>query len=466
MPTRANVLRQLGLSGNTVNEPRLTPSAISSGSEGLNGPVVSAVQDFEEKRRAMQRICVRPFVTDAKQVHFTVAQNWIEECGRQVDLPLNFCGGLLIIRLCRLIASPLEQSPEWMDAVREAAAAYDFAFLALGHADDEADLTRVRDGKPTRYVTHTDTRAVDGINLLLSGVTAMQEIINRWPTSAIRGADVRETSRHPLAVEIVEELISALREASFPILLDRAGMSHTSKAVASRGLTPIQVDSESLHRVEAFARHRAHTYFLRATRLATLLAGYSSIEPSLLEALSNIFRLWGFLGAATDDLQDIVDDFSAGIHSVCTVMAHLCVEQDPSLRPAFRRDLAEQLVRDQQERLARFFGTSEAVLDLAALLKLLDDIELRKALAHHFEGQGAQLAAAIYYTVNRYGFDPNLLVEIVSVVCRDPNFNLPDIYLTAIATVKDEMILKLINDQAGKFMTNYFLERFWPKAQI
>jgi hypothetical protein len=73
-----------------------------------------------------------------------------------------------------------------------------------------------------------------------------------------------------------------------------------------------------------------------AAELATLLAGYTGIEPDLSDVLDRLFRLWGSIGAATDDLQHIFVDFAAGTHSVCTVMAHLCVAQDADLRPAFR----------------------------------------------------------------------------------------------------------------------------------
>lgn len=252
--------------------------------------------DLEGKRVAMARICARPFVADANEELFAVAQRWIEDCGREVRLPINFCGSILIMRLYRLITPESKQTPRWMEAVYDAAAAYDFAFLALAHADDEADQTFVRDGRPTRFVTNPDTRSVDGINLLLSGVTAMHDILDRWPDPV--GSRSNATSgRHPLAMEIMGALVRALREASFPILLDRAGLGHMpGEKTASSGLAPLLIDELSLRRVEAFARHRAHTYFLRATDLAALLAGYAGVEPQLSEALDELFGLWGVLG--------------------------------------------------------------------------------------------------------------------------------------------------------------------------
>ncbi|MEY2576342.1 MAG: hypothetical protein QOF80_1829 [Verrucomicrobiota bacterium] len=460
------MLRHFGRGGSTAPRTLFSRSApLSSASEARNCLAVPVTQDLEEKRRAMERIGSRLFVADANEPQFALAQLWIEECSRQVGLPLNFCGGLLIMRLYRLITPPSEQNPDWMAAVREAAAAYDFAFLALGHADDEADMTLVRNGEPTRFVTHPDTRAVDGINLLLTGVTAMQERLNSWPLAATKDGKGPSAGRHPLAVEIMEGLIRALREASFPILLDRAGMGHTLDAPTSSGLASIQIDADSLHRVGAFTRHRAHTYFMRATELATLLAGYTVIAPDLYEALDELFCLWGSVGAAMDDLQDIFVDFAAGIHSICTVMAHLCVARDAKLRPVFRRDRPEDLVREQRERLAAFIGVTDAKLDRRDLLALLNEIELRRALTEHFETQGTLFASAIYKAVFHFGFSPKLMMEIVSVVSRDPEFGVPHIFLSALQTKATEKILGIMNVQVGKFITAYFVERFWPKGE-
>jgi hypothetical protein len=369
------------------------------------------------------------------------------------------------MRLYRLIASSSEQHHDWMVVVHEAAAAYDFAFLGLGHADDEADMTHVRDGDPTRFVTHPDTRAVDGINLLLSGVTAMQETLNRWPRPAAQKSEASLIGRHPLTVEIMEGLVRALREASFPIILDRAGLGHTSDDVVATplSLAPIQIDAESLLRIDAFTRHRAHTYFMRATELATLLAGYTAIAPDLSEALDKLFSVWGSMGAATDDLQDIFGDFAAGIHSVCTVMAHLCVAEDADLRPMFRRDVPEDLVRDQRERLAGFFRVTEAKLDRTALVALLNEIGLRKALTEHFEAKGTLFAVAIYKAAFHFGFSPKIIIEIVSVVCRDPDFSIPEAFLSAFQTMTDENVLGIMNVQLAKIITAYFVNRFWPK---
>lgn len=436
----------------------------SSGAAGRHELAVSVAEDVEKKRLAMVRISERPFVSDANGPHFSSAQRWIVDCGRQVGLPLNFCGGLLIVRLWRLIASPSEQTPNFVAAVQEAAAAYDFAFLALGHADDEADVTLVRDGRPTRFVTHPDTRAVDGINLLLSGVAAMQEILNAWPRAAAN-AETPSTWRHPLAVQITEELIRALKEASFPILLDRSGAGHQiSLEIETLGLAPIQIDGESLNRVDAFTRHRAHTYFMRATILAALLAGYTDIEPDLLAVLDEFFRHGGYLGAATDDLQDVFVDFATGIHSVCTVMAHLCVSEDATLRPSFRKNLSPHLLREQQDRLASILGVPESESDRAALVTLLNEIGLRRALAEQLEAHGTLIAGTIHRAVINFGFSTELLGEMVAIVCRDPKFSLPEAYLSAIRTIEDESVLQFMNLEIGKFIADYILDRFWPKV--
>ena len=264
----------------------------------------------------------------------------------------------------------------------------------------------------------------------------------------------------------MEELMRALREASFPILLDRAGTGHTSTDVpGSSGLAPIQIDAESLRRVEAFTRHRAHTYFMRATGLATLLSGYTEIESELLAVLDELFRLLGSMGAGADDLQDVFIDFAAGMHSVCTVMAHLCVSEDTELRPAFRRDLPEDQLSDQRDRLASLFGVPDEKVDRTALVAQLNEIELRRALAEYFERQGTLFAATMYKAVINFGFSTELMSEMVAVVCRDPEFALPDAYLTVLRTIKDGNVLAFMNAQVGKFITEYFLERFWPKGE-
>lgn len=452
---RNKVLRHFGQGG-------VVPPLADAAANHSYGLAVPVEEDLKAKEQAMADIARRLFVTDAGEPHFESTQRWIEACGQQVKLPLNFCGGLLIMRLYRLIAPPPEQVPEWMSAVHEAAAAYDFAFLALGHADDEADMTLVREGAPTRFITHPYTRAVDGINMLLSGVAAMQGVLDAWPRRATEGAEIT-WERHPLAAEIISALTRALKEASFPILLDRAGLGHVqSDLPTNAGLTPILIDAHSLERVEAFTRHRAHSYFMRATDLAALLAGFTKLEPNITAALDELFSFWGLLGAATDDLQDIFIDFSGGIHSVCTVLAHLCVAEDESLRPIFRRDIAQQEVRGQRNRLADLFGVTDEKSGRAALVRLLDEIGLRRALTEHFEAKGALFAAAIYKAAFHFGFSAKLMIEIVSVVCRDPKFSVPDIYLSALESITDETVLAVMNAQVGKFITAYFVERFWP----
>lgn len=465
--TRPRVLHHFGrdpsiaVHDTSSKSPAVSPAGRTDGR--LSVPVVV---DLEGKQRAIERIGGRLFVADANDPHFAAAQRWFEDCARGVGLPTNFCGGLLIMRLYRLIAPPSEQTAEWMAAVYEAAAAYDFAFLALAHADDEADMTLVRDGAPTRFVTHPDTRAVDGINLLLAGLGAMQELLNRWPRTTGNHGEAPSTGRHALAVEIMESLTRALREASFPILLDRAGLGHSlDQKQASAGLAPIQVDEESLSRMESFTRHRAHTYFLRATDLATLLAGYTAIDQDLTKALDELFSHWGAMGAATDDLQDIFIDFAAGIHSICTVMAHLCVAKEKNLRPKHRQHVSDKLVHDQRKRLSGFFGAGDANLDRANLLALLNEIELRKALKEHFEPRGAKFAAAIHNAVFHFGFSAKIMMEIVSAVCRDPEFSVPDIYLSALESVSDEKVLSIMNVQVAKFIAEYFIDRYWPQIQ-
>jgi hypothetical protein len=430
-------------------------------SYGLSVPIEV---DIEGKRLAMERIRIQPFVSDAMESLYTPVQRWIEECGQQVTLPVNFCGGLLIIRIYRLLAPPSEQTPVWMAAVYAAAAAYDFAFLALGHADDEADMTLSRDGKPTRFVAFPDTRAVDGINLLLAGVTAMQTVLREWPLSFESSEGSWSIGSHPLAADIMEELVRALREASFPILLDLAGTGHSSTGTRiSSGLKSILVDAESLKRIEAFTRYRAHTYFVRAFDLATSIAGFMDIEPKLQEVVNELFRLWGSLGAATDDLQDIFLDFASGIHSVCSVMAHLCVAEEAELRPHCRQYLPAILLKDQRCRLREYFGVTDSEIDRAVLIKFLKEIELDRALEEYLERQATLFAAKLSEAVLRFGFSAELLMEMAFVVCRDPEFFVPETYLSSFKDTRDEKARNAMNLKAGRFIAHNILERFWPE---
>ncbi|MCC7026189.1 MAG: hypothetical protein IT265_04485 [Saprospiraceae bacterium] len=432
----------------------------SDESYGLSVPVKV---DIEGKRLAMETIRIQPFVSDAMESFYTPVQRWIEECSRQVSLPINFCGGLLIIRIYRLLAPSSEQTPIWMAAVYAAAAAYDFAFLALGHADDEADMTLSRDGKPTRFIAFPDTRAVDGINLLLAGETAMQMVLREWPQSFDGFEGSWSTGRHPLAADIMEELLRALREASFPILLDRAGTGHSSTSTGvSSGLKSILVDAESLKRIDSFTRYRAHTYFVRAFDLATSIAGFTDIEPKLREVVNELFRLWGALGAATDDLQDIFLDFSSGIHSVCTVMAHLCVAEEDELRPYCRQYLPATLLRDQRCRLGDFFGITESEIDSDVLIKFLKEIELDRALEEHLERQATLFAVKLGEAIIHFGFPAELLLEMAVVVCRDPGFFVPETFLSSFKDTRDEKSRNTLNLRAGRFIAHNILERFWP----
>jgi hypothetical protein len=73
-------------------------------------------------------------------------------------------------------------------------------------------------------------------------------------------------------------------------------------------------------------------------------------------------------------------------------------------------------------------------------------------------------AAAIYEATSKFGLNPKLMIEIVSFVCDDPEFNVPGIYLAALATPLDAKVLQTINIQVGKFISSYFITRFWPKS--
>ena len=427
---------------------------------GLSVPVEV---DLQGKRLAMERIRIQPFVSDAMETLYTPVQRWIEECGRQVSLPINFCGGFLIIRIYRLLAPPSEQTPVWMAAVYTAAAAYDFAFLALGHADDEADMTLSRDGKPTRFFAFPNTRAVDGINLLLAGETAMQTVLTEWPLPFADSDGSWSTGRHPLAADIMEELVRALREASFPILMDRAGTGHSSTGTrVSSGLKSILVDAESLKRIEAFTHYRAHTYFVRAFGLAASIAGFTDIEPRLWDVVNELFRLWGSLGAATDDLQDIFLDFASGIHSVCSVMAHLCVADEAELRPHCRKYLPAILLDDQRCRLGEYFGVTDSEIDRTLLIKFLKEIELDRALEEYLERQATLFSAKLGEAVLHFGFSAELLMELAVVVCRDPGFFVPETYINSFKETRDEKARNSMNLRAGRFIAHNILERFWP----
>jgi len=422
--------------------------------------MAAVYHDVRAKDDAMERLRARAFVIDGHEPQFSGAQGWIEECSRQVMLPINFCGSILIMRICRRIVPVVEQTDQWVIAVQEAAAAYDLAFLALAHADDEADLTLSRGGEPTRFVTHPNTRAVDGVNLLLSGITAMHDRLERWPNAADKDSGAE---RHPLSMEVMEALLRALREASFPIVLDRTGLGHCLKSESTpSGLHPIIVDDLSLSRVQAYVRHRAHTYFMRAAELAALLAGYRGFAPPLEEALDDLFRHWGVLGAATDDLDDLVSDFAAGIHSLCAVLAHLCVAEDATLRPTFRRNLPSQIIREQRDRLGSVFGAGPDNLDPEAVLSLLEDIELRRALIEHLAKQGESLARAVYKLVRHFAFDPQLMVDLVSVVARDPEFGIPQQYRKLFELDYNEMLMEILVPQAGQFIASYIVKHFWP----
>lgn len=72
---------------------------------GLDVPVMS---DIDGAATAREQIRLRPLVSDAHEPHFAGVKLWIEKAGSDVGLPLNFCGGLLIMRFYRLIAPACE----------------------------------------------------------------------------------------------------------------------------------------------------------------------------------------------------------------------------------------------------------------------------------------------------------------------------------------------------------------------
>lgn len=429
-----------------------------------HGLAVPVAGDLRGKANAMSAIGRRWFVSDATTPDFLFAQKWIEDCGQEVSLPRNFCGGLVIIRFYRMIAPSDEQTTDWMDAIYGAAAAYDFAFLALAHADDESDLTSVRDGIPTRFTTHPNTRAIDGICLLLSGMEAMQEALQRWPGHS-KGSGGIIWREHALSREITETLVKALKEASFPILLDRAGLGHDVEGeVMSSGLAPISIDSLSMRRVEAFARHRAKTYFMRATEISILLAGYNLIEPELRSSLERVYDNWGSMGAAADDIQDIFLDFAAGIHSSCTVLAHLCVAAESEIRPHFRRNVPELTVRNQRERLIELFGSTDEKLNKKELLTLLGEIGLHRALSEYLVTRGQEFASAVFAAAVSFQFDPRLIIEVVAEITADPGFRVPDVFFAALNAAPDKATLEFLKAEAGKYFAAYVLDTYWPRG--
>jgi hypothetical protein len=98
---RSRVLRRF--SEASGNQPRDTATG-----DHPFGLVVRVQEDLNAKAQAMADIARRLFVSDASKPDFESTQRWIVACGQQVQLPLNFCGGLLIMRLYRLLASPAE----------------------------------------------------------------------------------------------------------------------------------------------------------------------------------------------------------------------------------------------------------------------------------------------------------------------------------------------------------------------
>jgi hypothetical protein len=413
--------------------------------------------DVTQKTRAMARISTKQFVDDAHTMEFRGAQDWITSCADQVKLPVNFCGGVLIIRLCRRLVPTELQTDEWSSAVHDLAAAYDFAFLALGHADDEADLTTERDGFSARWTTHPQTRAVDGINLLLAGITAAQDILSEWPKHALLPK--------PDAKRIIDELLRALREASFPILLDKSGLGYVRAKKEDERHGGLQIDASSMARVALYARHRAHTYFLRAFRIAVLAAGYKEIESELENLLDRLLELLASIGAASDDMQDTFVDFSVRTHSAVSVMAHLCVAQEGSLRPPFRREVEDLDIQSQRQLLFEVWGVNSDKLDRQKVFRLFDVIGLRKALHLHYEPQCIEFANCMYKAVKDYGFSVDFMSEIVAFVCQDMRFSIPSQYFLILESLDDISSIEFANREIGKYITNYLLDRFLPSEE-
>ena len=185
----------------------------------------------------------------------------------------------------------------------------------------ESDLTSIRNGTPSRF-PHTQTHAPSRINLLLAGITAMQEALQRWPSPSGTGS---ETNVSPLSREITETLVLALKEASFPILLDRAGLGHDTEAqVMSSGLAPILLDNLSIHRVEFSRTAPSKNLFMRATEIAIFLAALQFHDPDLRSSLERVYDsgLDGSRRRMTSKM------FSSTLQQVFTLLAlfwHICV---------------------------------------------------------------------------------------------------------------------------------------------
>ncbi len=413
--------------------------------------------DVDQKNLAMDRIANKLFVNDADRNEFHGAQKWISECAGQVKLPINFCGGVLIVRLCRRLVPVEQQTEEWSSAVHRLAAAYDFAFLALGHADDEADLTRERDGISARWTTHPQTRAVDGINLLLAGITDIQDALNEWP--------ILPRNHQPNSKRVLEELLRALREASFPILLDRSGLGYDHAESDGDRYLGLQIDDASLNNVALYARHRAHTYFLRALWIAVFATGYNKIDTELERLLERLLELLASIGAASDDMQDTFVDFSARTHSVVSVMAHLCVADELSLRPLFRRKVEEAEIQHQRQLLSDVWGAASDQAGREKITQLFESIELKKALYQHYEPQCIEFANCMFTAVKSYGFSVELMSEIVAYVCQDKEFSIPSQYISMLESLDDEVLIGLVNLEIGKYITGYFLDKFLPSKE-
>lgn len=452
-----------------VSEKRTLRSfADGEGTELLHTDVsprinVSILEDLAAKDREIARIANKSFVADSTETDFVSAQEWISHCAGQIDLPPNFCAGLLIVRLCRLMVGQDLQSEVWVSSVIRAAASYDFSFLALALADDESDLHQNSKGQLKRHLSHPNTRAVDAINLALLGLASQEEILSEWPVASPGKPQV---APHMFRYELLSEQQRALREASFPILFDRAGLGHEKPTTGSElRFSPLLIDENSFSRVQSYSRHRAHSYFQRALRFSSLLCGFAEIEKKLEEMLSELFRLLGLLGSAADDIDDLFLDFEAGIHSSVSVVAHMSVSPIESVRPASRRRVDPKLIDAQRFRLNSLFGRSLTGRERNELLELLDEMGLKESLRTQYKGIATEFSQKVYEVVVDYGFSTEIIRDLVVVVAKDPVFDLPPNIGKLMTEIDNPFLLQAVHSQVGEFITDYFVDRFWPQLE-
>src|SRR5690606_29257962 len=123
------------------------------------------------------------------------------------------------------------------------------------------------------------------------------------------------------------------------------------------------------------------------------------------------------------------------------------------------------LRRNQRRRQAECFGATDSSLDHTALISFLSEIELRRALEEHLESQAILFAATMSKAILGLGFSAQPMIELAAVVCRDPEFSVPDVYLTSIYIDMDNKARDVMNKRAGRFIAQNLLARFWPKPE-